>query len=76
MLYEDLIGLRELRDKPQNLQNSHIRGVHRLGEKLGPTNIIYFGQDKTEKQQKNREKIEIGRTMIFCKIKRIGKIAL
>lgn len=49
MLYEDLIDLRELRDKPQTIQNSHIRGSHRFGEKLGPANIIYFGQDKVEK---------------------------
>ncbi len=49
MLYEDLLDLRELRNKPQTLQKSHIRGTHRLGEKLGPANIIYFGQDKVEK---------------------------
>jgi uncharacterized C2H2 Zn-finger protein len=48
MVYENLLDLRELRDKPQTLQNSHIRGAHRLGEKLGPASIIYFGQDKIE----------------------------
>ena len=49
MTYEDLTDLRELHHKPQTIQNSHIRGTHRLGEKLGPANIIYFGQDKVEK---------------------------
>ena len=47
MLYEDLIDLRELKHKSEKPQNTHIRGVHKLGEKLGPANIVYFGQDRT-----------------------------
>ena len=49
MLYENLTDLRELADKPQYTKATHIRGVHRLGTKLGPAEIIYFGQDKVEK---------------------------
>ncbi len=47
MLYEDLIDLRELANKPQYTKATHIRGAHKLGSKLGPAGVIYFGQDQT-----------------------------
>lgn len=46
--YEDLTDLRELSNKPQYTKATHIRGVHKLGAKLGPAEIVYFGQNKVE----------------------------
>lgn len=51
MLYEDLINLRELKHKSEKPQNTHIRGVYKLGEKLGPAGVIYFGQDQTGEEE-------------------------